>query len=173
MKRLLLLGLVVILAACGTGEPGEDTAAPEPDDTSTTMDGGAETDTSTTLPERVDTSRVTVPETAPPVVGEVPQDILDEILADGSERVGVPVDELTVRRSEATTWSDGSLGCPQPGEAYTQAIVEGYWVELVAPDGTVLDYRVGNAGYFKLCEGQVTPHSGGTTGGEAGGSPES
>lgn len=173
MRRLLSLGLVVLMAACGTDESGEDTAAPGPGDTGPTMDVGSEADTPTTFPERVDTSRRTVPDTTPPAVGEVPQDILDEILADASERVGVPVDDVTVRRSEATTWSDGSLGCPRPGEAYTQATVEGYWVELVAPDGTVLDYRVADGGYFKLCEGQITPHSGGTTGGEAGGSPES
>jgi hypothetical protein len=173
MKHLLMLALILLLAACGSDEPGGDTVAPEPDDTSTTVDGGSEGETTTTLPERVDPSRVTVPETTPPVVGEVPQDILDEILADASERAGVPVDDFTVRRSEATTWSDGSLGCPQPGEAYTQAIVDGYWVELVAPDGTVLDYRVGDSGYFKLCEGSPTPHSGGSTGGESGTNPDS
>ena len=31
-------------------------------------------------------------------------------------------------RDEAVTWSDGSLGCPQPGEYYTQVLVPGYWI---------------------------------------------
>lgn len=172
MKRLLLSALVVLVAACGSGEP-EDTVTPVPDDIDTMVDGGSEAETTTTLPERVDTSRASVPETTPPVVGEVPPDILDEILADASARAGVPVDDFTVRRSEATTWSDGSLGCPQPGEAYTQALVDGYWVELVAPDGRVVDYRVGNGGYFKLCESRITPDSGGTTGGRSGTNPDS
>jgi hypothetical protein len=158
--RHLLLALVLLLTACGSGEPGDTTGAPEPGDSSTT-EGGSEGEATTTLPDRVDPSRVTLPETTPQVTGEVPQGILDEILADASERAGVAVEEITVRRSEATTWSDGSLGCPQPGEVYTQAIVDGYWVELEAPDGTVLDYRVGNSGYFKLCEGSASPGSGG------------
>ena len=29
---------------------------------------------------------------------------------------------------EPVTLSDGSLGCPQPGEFYTQVLVRGYWI---------------------------------------------
>ncbi|MGI9529815.1 MAG: hypothetical protein ACR2NG_08890 [Acidimicrobiia bacterium] len=32
------------------------------------------------------------------------------------------------------TWPDGSLGCPQPDSAYTQALVDGYRIEFA--DGT-------------------------------------
>ena len=49
------------------------------------------------------------------------------------------------------TWPDGSLGCPQPGQVYTQALVDGYHVVLDA-DGDELDYRVGSGGSFNLCE---------------------
>jgi hypothetical protein len=33
---------------------------------------------------------------------------------------------------EAVTWRDGSLGCPQPGMGYTQALVPGWRIELAA-----------------------------------------
>jgi hypothetical protein len=31
---------------------------------------------------------------------------------------------------QTVTWRDGSLGCPQPGLAYTQALVDGYRLQL-------------------------------------------
>ena len=34
--------------------------------------------------------------------------------------------EPTLMRAERVEWNDGSLGCPEPGIAYTQAIVPGY-----------------------------------------------
>jgi hypothetical protein len=87
-----------------------------------------------------------------PVTGEVPASILDPILSDASARTDVPVDEIEVRTADAVTWPDGSLGCPEPGVMYTQALVDGYQVVLQAADES-LDYRVGNAGSFRLCEG--------------------
>ncbi len=57
---------------------------------------------------------------------------------------------LTLVRAQAVTWSDGSLGCPEPGMSYTQALVEGYWIVLDAGDQT-LDYRASASGAFKLC----------------------
>lgn len=156
---------------CGTDTTDLPTTDPIPATSSTTQEA-ADAGT-TTLPEREPPTMETVPESDPPVVGEVPQQILDEILVDAADRTGLTAGDLTVRRSQAMTWSDGSLGCPVPGEFYTQAIVAGYWVELVDPDGAVLDYRVGETGSFKLCEGLTTPHSSGTTGGETGSNPES
>ena len=38
--------------------------------------------------------------------------------------------DLKVLSAEAVTWSDGSLGCPEPGMMYTQALVPGYRVQI-------------------------------------------
>lgn len=117
--------------------------------------------TSTTEPpdrttiDRGDPNAEKVPEsTTPPVIGEVPDEIMDAILEDAVARTGLSEDQLQVERAEAVTWSDGSLGCPQPGEFYTQALVDGYWVELSGPE-VWLDYRVDDRGNFKLCENQL------------------
>ncbi|WP_418605475.1 hypothetical protein [Georgenia sp. SUBG003] len=48
------------------------------------------------------------------------------------------------------TWNDGSLGCPEPGTVYTQALVDGYHVVLEA-GGERYDYRVGGAADVRLC----------------------
>ncbi|AYY14560.1 hypothetical protein EF847_19530 [Actinobacteria bacterium YIM 96077] len=84
----------------------------------------------------------------PPVTGEVPADYLDEVLADAAGRSDA--DEVEVIRARAVQWSDGSLGCPEPGKMYTQALVDGYQVEVRAGD-RVYDYRLDHNGAFKLC----------------------
>ncbi len=86
------------------------------------------------------------------MVGEVPDDVLDPILAAAAERTGLAAAEITVVEAAQVTWPDGSLGCPEPGQAYTQALVDGYQVILDA-GGEELDYRVGSGGSFRLCEG--------------------
>lgn len=86
-----------------------------------------------------------------PVTGDVPENILSAILADAAERTGADAEAITVTRSEAITWNDGSLGCPEPDMSYTQALVDGYHVVLDV-DGETLDYRVGSGAGFRLCD---------------------
>lgn len=52
--------------------------------------------------------------------------LVDQAKADLSKRLEVPAAEVTLVSSEAVTWSDGSLGCPEPGMFYTQALVDGH-----------------------------------------------
>ena len=82
---------------------------------------------------------------------EVPRPILDAILADLAKRTGSARETLDVLRSEETVFPDGSLGCPKPGLAYTQALVEGYRV-VIRHAGKDYDYRAARSGYFVLCE---------------------
>jgi hypothetical protein len=98
-------------------------------------------------------------ESAPAAIGEVPEALMAEMLADAAERTGVDIEALEVRRAEAETWNDGSLGCPEPGMMYTQALVDGYHVEIDA-DGTELDYRATSNGTFRLCENPGPPSGG-------------
>jgi hypothetical protein len=70
--------------------------------------------------------------------------------ADAARRSGLPDSALHVDRAEAVTWRDGSLGCPQPGMAYTQALVPGFRVRLRAGD-LVLDYHAGRSGLPQWC----------------------
>lgn len=88
-----------------------------------------------------------MPEPPPATTGEVPASILDAILADAAGRAEGP---FVVLRGQSVVWSDGSLGCPEPGMMYTQALVDGYWVVLEGNSQT-LDYRASVNGSFKLC----------------------
>ena len=84
-------------------------------------------------------------------VGKVPDTLLDAIVNDLVRRTGSAKSDIRVLRAEATTWPDGSMGCPKPGEVYTQATVDGYWVVL-GYAGREYDYRAAAKGYFFLCE---------------------
>jgi hypothetical protein len=78
------------------------------------------------------------------------QTALQAALADAARRTGLARDALQVTSAEAVTWRDGSLGCPMPGQAYTQALVPGYRVRIRAP-GQELDYHAGSRGAVQLC----------------------
>lgn len=93
----------------------------------------------------------TLPPSGPPVTGEVPEAVLAAILEDAARRTGADPATAKIVRAEAVTWSDGSLGCPEPGMFYIQILIDGYWV-VVELGGQTLDYRVGAHGAFRLCE---------------------
>jgi hypothetical protein len=100
----------------------------------------------------------TIGETSP-VKGEVPQGILESILKEAAALAKVDRREIKIVRAESVIWSDGSLGCPEPGMMYTQMLVNGYWVVIEAA-GKTYDYRVGSGGSFRLCPpGQGQPPS--------------
>lgn len=94
---------------------------------------------------------VLVSPTEAPIVGPLPADLEARLLVDLEARTGLARASFTLIRAEAVTWSDGSLGCPQPGMFYTQALVEGYWVVWQVSDQPY-DYRATQRGTFVLCE---------------------
>jgi hypothetical protein len=57
-----------------------------------------------------------------PVTGEAPAGLLEDIRIDLAERSQARQEEMVVMREQSVTWRDGSLGCPQPGIMYTQAV---------------------------------------------------
>jgi hypothetical protein len=130
VKRPMLVLFAITLAACGRfGSSPGGTDAPD------------------------DSPRGQSP--APPESAAAPEGIPDAvwaaILADLERQIGRPSDPEVVS-AEAMTWNDGSLGCPEAGQAYTQALVDGYQVVLEV-DGERYDYRVGSGASVKLCDG--------------------
>lgn len=86
--------------------------------------------------------------------GAVPDEILEAAIADAAQHAGVDPSAVTVISTESVVWNDGALGCPKPGELYTQALVPGYKIVLEA-GGKQLDYHASESGTVKLCEGLV------------------
>ena len=147
------LTLALMLAACGP-VPAPATiavvsteAVPPATHSPDSSSGSAPSET----PNPAFTLPQLVPTTEPPVVGEIPADLMARLTDDAQKRAGVAAESIVTLRAEAVTWNDGSLGCPQPGMFYTQALVDGYWVILQVGD-VVYDYRTSGTAYFVLCE---------------------
>lgn len=81
----------------------------------------------------------------------IPSHIRDRIVADVQSALNARTTDVLFNTAEQVEWPDGSLGCPQPGMEYTQAIVPGYRIE-VAVHGEVMDYRASNDGFVVRCE---------------------
>jgi hypothetical protein len=64
-------------------------------------------------------------------------------VADLADRLGVEESMVTVVSIEEVTWSDGSLGCPEPGMMYTQSLVDGSLIVLEV-DGLTYEYHSGS-----------------------------
>ena len=91
-----------------------------------------------------------MPEIPPSNPNSAPETVVDKAILDLVARTGVSADSVTVIVAEAKTWPDGSLGCPQPGMSYTQALVDGSRVLLEA-EGRLYAYHAGPDGEPFLC----------------------
>lgn len=84
----------------------------------------------------------------------------DDAIAALAARLGVSTDAIRVVVEENVTWSDGSIGCPQPGMSYTQALVDGRRVVL-AHEGAEYHYHGAQNGPLSYCAIPSAPAAGG------------
>lgn len=156
----LALALGLGLAACGT----EDTAPADPAGTTPAATAAPTTDEDEMITSGPGPTRLPEPDPGDLPIGPVPDSIVErddvqQAVADEAERRGVPVGEVTVAGYAEVTWRDGSIGCPQPGMMYTQALVPGHQLVLEV-DGEYASYHAGRTGAFTYCADPVTPAEG-------------
>jgi hypothetical protein len=80
--------------------------------------------------------------TPTPASGGAPAALTAQAVADLSKQLGIPEANIKVASSEAVEWSDGSLGCPEPGMSYAQVITPGYRIVLQVSD-KLYEYHTG------------------------------
>jgi hypothetical protein len=107
---------------------------------------GVPMDTPSTRPPFHTTSPLPSPSTSASLSSARWQAILDDLAGRG-----VATDQVSLASAESVTFNDGSLGCPQPGRMYTQALVQGIRVQVTAA-GKSYDYRFGSTDTPKLCD---------------------
>lgn len=110
--------------------------------------GGCSAASSSNGPLNPASDQPTQENAGPGAVG-LPASVVDPVVAEVARLAGVPVDQVVVVSAEEVTFPDGSLGCPQPGMVYTQAMVDGYKIVAEA-GGKTYDYR-GSGSTFRLC----------------------
>ena len=81
----------------------------------------------------------------------LPAATLDPVVAEIASLAGMPTDQVVVVSAEPVTFPDGGLGCPEPGMAYPQVLVDGYKIVATAGRETY-DYRGSAPGTFRRCK---------------------
>jgi hypothetical protein len=185
----MLVGLVLAMtaAACGgagetsdsdrtsdetdltNGQPSPEISTPQSDELDT--DGVEPGTTTTTLPPVLETlPPVTAPaaeigttlppptSTAPPPVHH-PNPLVATALGDLVNRISVDPAAIEVVSIEEVTWSDGSLGCPQPDMSYTQALVNGTRI-ILRVSGVDYEYHSGGRRAPFYCKNPIDPVEG-------------
>lgn len=136
--------VLLALGACqqgGASDPGDDATTPElptqPSEDPT--DDGSDT-------------------AAPPT-----EDLVQAAVDDLAEREDVDPGDVQAGQLEQVTWPDGSVGCPIPGQAYTQALIEGTRLVLTV-DGTDYAYHGQGEEPLEYCAEPADPAPGDATG---------
>ncbi|MCK0112755.1 hypothetical protein MWU75_11450 [Ornithinimicrobium sp. F0845] len=165
---LLALTIALGLGGCGTeaddpaGGTGTETTSEAGDD-STATDDAPTTEEPTMTPTPTDPADPTGGTALPtgPVSDEIiARDNVQAAIADLAEREGVDAGQVSVAGFTAVTWNDGSIGCPEPGMMYTQALVPGHMLVLEL-DGQFFSYhsadRGSQEGVFNYCANPKIP----------------
>ncbi|MFK5647506.1 hypothetical protein ACI3ET_13385 [Ornithinimicrobium sp. LYQ121] len=166
---VLVAALVLPLGACGNVERPADATATTPAATSPATSDPAATTEPAPPEDDMQTSRpgaIPVPggDSALPT-GPVPASVVQRpevqaAIADLAQRRSVEVEDVTVAGWAEVTWSDGSLGCPQPGMMYTQALVPGEQLVL-GIDDELFSYHAATGKPFSYCASPMPPSQSG------------
>jgi hypothetical protein len=77
-------------------------------------------------------------------------------IADLAKRIEVDRAAVSVAGYADVTWSDGSIGCPQPGTMYTEALVPGHQL-ILQSEGRLFSYHAAQGKAFGYCAKPVAP----------------
>ena len=120
----------------------------------TAMAGGDPTQSPRRIapPQRIPApvARTVEPVGTPIATASIPREVRRAVVADAARRFEVSESAVVLSAAEQVTWSDGSLGCPQPGMSYTQALVPGFRLMASTSAGRML-YHTDSRGNVVTC----------------------
>lgn len=80
---------------------------------------------------------------------------VEAALNDAATHLGVARDQLRVVQAEPKEWPDSSLGCPQPGQMYSQIVTPGYLI-VISAGAKQLEYHTDARSRVILCRESST-----------------
>jgi hypothetical protein len=95
-----------------------------------------------------------VPAGKPISTAQIPRSVRHAVVADAARRFNVAESAVVIGRAEQLTWSDGSLGCPEPGRTYAQVLVPGFRLVAITSAGE-LTYHTDSRGKAVTCASRV------------------
>ena len=128
---LLAVAVAIPLAACGGEKPPMKTGISPP----------------TRIP---DVAAPAGPAGVAVPAANIPRDVRRAVVADAARRFKVAESAVVVTQAEKVTWSDASLGCPEPGRMYAQMLVEGFRVVAKTAAGSLV-YNTDGGGTVVSC----------------------
>lgn len=141
LRLLAVVAAFSLVAACNDGEAPPEPAEPDSPQESAEPEPRADNET--------EQEAEMASEESEPAVD------LERVVAaarlDLARRLGIEQREIELAEARAVTWPNGALGCPEEGGMYTQALVEGFFVRLIA-DGEAYPYHSGRDGKPFYCE---------------------
>ena len=87
----------------------------------------------------------------PPPFDAPLEKVVTQAKEDLAKRLAININQVNLVELQSVTWPDGSLGCPQPGMAYTQVTVDGLLIRLSAGANSY-EYHSGGGRAPFLCE---------------------
>lgn len=154
----VLISVVLALGACTANDTPSGAAQPSPSPPTASQD--KEGNTVRPQPKKVTMSDKTKSENTgrtgenPATAHSMSPELMAKLVDSVAREAGVSTDKVILERAEDTTWNDGSMGCPQPNMAYTQALVEGHWA-VFHVGNEEFDLRVTRRGTFMRCKGST------------------
>ena len=76
---------------------------------------------------------------------------MDAAVQAAAAHLGISRDELSVDRVDDQQWPDSSLGCPQPGQLYSQIVTPGFLI-VVSAGNKQLEYHTDGRAHVMLCK---------------------
>ncbi len=145
-----------------TSKPPPPSTLPDPTTSPATeppTTSPATTPSPSTAPTPPSSEPAPSPTTAPGSLPDSVQPRVDAAIADLAGRRGVDPAAIAVVDAREVTWSDSSLGCPEPGMSYMQVLTSGFLLVLEV-DGVQYEYHGGTTGDLFFCERPRPPSSG-------------
>lgn len=85
--------------------------------------------------------------------------LIETAKQDLAQRLSIPISDIVLVDVKEVTWSDASLGCPQPDMMYAQVLTPGYLVKLKY-DIREFEYHAGKDRSLTYCKNPLPPVEG-------------